>query len=73
MKDDDLVDSMGDDIMEAMELKNGKICDDSYHSCGGENEMDDDTYYLYGSLGQNTRYSIYIRGYFNQPMAQKML
>ena len=26
---------MGDDMLEEMELKNGKICDESDYSCGG--------------------------------------
>ena len=33
--DQDVVDTMVADIMEAMELKNIKICDDSYSICGG--------------------------------------
>ena len=41
---------MGYDMLEAMELKNGKICDDYYSSCGGEHEMDYDTYSLYDPL-----------------------
>ena len=32
--DEDVFDTMGDDIMEAMELKNGKICDESDNICG---------------------------------------
>ena len=42
-KVEDVFDTMGYDILEAMELKNGKIFDDSYSRCGGEHEMDDDT------------------------------
>ena len=30
-----MVDNMGDGMMEAMELKNGKICDNSYSICWG--------------------------------------
>ena len=30
-------------MLEAMEWKNGKMYDDSYSSCGGENEIDDET------------------------------
>ena len=32
--DEDVVDTMGDDMMDAMELKNGKICDDYGYRCG---------------------------------------
>ena len=35
MPDEDVVDKMGYDIIEAMELKNGKIYDDSDSICGG--------------------------------------
>ena len=35
MPDNDVVDTMGDDMLEAMELKNSKICDYSYSSCVG--------------------------------------
>ena len=41
---------MGDDILEAMEWKNGKMCDNSDSSCGEEHEIDDDTKYLSNSL-----------------------
>ena len=34
---------MGDDILEATELKNGKMYDESDSSCGEEHEMDDNT------------------------------
>ena len=34
---------MGDDILEAMERKNGKIYDDSDSRCRGETEMYDGT------------------------------
>ena len=50
MLDEDMVDTMGDDIMDEMGLRNGNIYDDSDSSCGRENEMDDETYYLYDSL-----------------------
>ena len=33
---------MGDDMLEAVK-KNGKICDESYYSCGEEHGMDGDT------------------------------
>ena len=35
-------DTMGDDMLDEMELKNGKICDDSDSSCVEEHEIDDD-------------------------------
>ena len=34
MIDNYVVDTMGDDMLEAMEPKNGKIFNDSYYSCG---------------------------------------
>ena len=34
MADQDVFDTRGDDMMEEMEHKNGKICDDSDSSCG---------------------------------------
>ena len=43
MPDEDVVYIMWDDMLEAMELKNGKICDESDSSCGGEHEIDDNT------------------------------
>ena len=39
----DVVDTMGDDILEAMEWKNGKICIESNSSCVEGYEIDDDT------------------------------
>ena len=36
MLDTDVVDTMGDDMLEAMELKNSKICGDYNYICGGE-------------------------------------
>ena len=36
-----VVDTMGYDMLEEMELKNVRICDDSDYSCGREHEMDD--------------------------------
>ena len=51
---------MGYDILDPMELKNVKICDDSDSSCGEEHEMDDDTYSLSGALDTNSRDNIYI-------------
>ena len=49
------VDNIGDDIMEAMEHKNGTICDDFDYSFGEEHKMDDETYSLSDGLEQNTR------------------
>ena len=50
MTDDDMVDNMGDYILEEMERKNGKICDDYYSSFGKEHEIDNYTYSLYDAL-----------------------
>ena len=36
IKYEDVVDNMVDDMLEAMEWKNDKICDDSYSRCGEE-------------------------------------
>ena len=38
-----VVDTMGDDMLDEMEWKNGKICDDSDSTCGEEHEIDDNT------------------------------
>ena len=35
MTDEDVVYTIVNDMLEEMELKNGKICDDSNYSCGG--------------------------------------
>ena len=43
---EEVVDTMGYDMLEAMELKNGKICDDYYSSFGKEHEIDNYTYSL---------------------------
>ena len=43
MKYEDVVDTIRDDMLDEMEWKNGKICDDSDSSCGEEHEIDDDT------------------------------
>ena len=43
MKNDDVVDTIGYNMMEAMEHKNDNICDDSDYICGEEHAMDDDT------------------------------
>ena len=37
---EDAVDTMGDDILEVMECKNGNLCDDSDPIFGEEHEMD---------------------------------
>ena len=47
MPDGDVIDTMGDDMLEAMGRKNGKICDDTDSRFGKEHEMYDDTYSLY--------------------------
>ena len=60
MKNEDMVDTMVDDIMEEMERKNGKICDNSYSSCGEEHEMYNNTYYPSDSLEQNNIDNIYM-------------
>ena len=41
--DEYVVDNMGDDMLEAMERKNGKICDDSDSSFREEHEIYDNT------------------------------
>ena len=40
---EEVVDTMGYDMLDEMEQKNGKICDDSDYICGEEHEIDDDT------------------------------
>ena len=40
---EEVVDTMGYYILDEMEFKNGKICDDSDSICGQEHEMDDYT------------------------------
>ena len=40
---EEVVDSMGDDMLDEMEWKNGNIYDDSDSSCWEEQEIDDDT------------------------------
>ena len=56
----DVVDTMVDDMLEAMEKKNGNICDDSNSICGEEYEIDDNTHSMSDELEQNTRDNIYI-------------
>ena len=51
IKYEEVDDTMGYDMLEAMEWKNGKICDDSDSIYGELHEMDDDTYSLYDALG----------------------
>ena len=55
MKYEYVVDTMGDGIIESMECKNGKICDDLDSSCWEEHEMDYGNYSLYDALEKNTR------------------
>ena len=43
MIDQDMVDTMGNGILEAMERKNGRIYDDFYSRQRQEHEMDYDT------------------------------
>ena len=43
MPDQEVADTMGDDIMQEMELKKGKKCDDYDSICGQEHEIYDDT------------------------------
>ena len=43
MPDYEVFDTMVDDILEAIELKNVHMYDDSDSRCGEEHEMDDDT------------------------------
>ena len=43
MKYEDVVYTLGYDMLEAMERKNGKICDDSDSRSAEEHEMEDDT------------------------------
>ena len=40
---EEVVDTMGDDILDEMEWKNGNICDDSDSRCGEEHKFDDGT------------------------------
>ena len=40
---EEVVDTMGYDILDKIEWKNGKICDDSNSSCEEEHEIDHDT------------------------------
>ena len=59
--DEDVVDTMGDYMMEAMECKNCHIYDESDSSCGEEHEMNDETYSLSGVLDENIIDKIYIQ------------
>ena len=47
---ENVVDTMLDDIMEAMEHKNGDICSNYDYSCVEEHAMDDKTYSLSDAL-----------------------
>ena len=40
--DEEVIDTMGYDILEEMEWENGKICDDFDYICGKEHGMDDE-------------------------------
>ena len=50
MTEEDVVDTMGDNTLQVMELKNDKICDDSDSICGEEHKMDNGTYSLSDTL-----------------------
>ena len=50
--DEDMVDTMGDDMLEAMECKNGNICDDSGYGFREEHGIYGDTFYLSNFLKQ---------------------
>ena len=63
---------MGDDIMEAMELENGQIINNSDSGCVGEHEIHDHTYSLPNYLENNSRYKN-TYGFLNQIMAQNIL
>ena len=39
----EVVDTMVDNMLDEMEWKNGKICNESDSICGEEHEIDDDT------------------------------
>ena len=43
MLDEEVVDNMVDDMLEAMELKNVKMYDDSDYICRDDHEMGDNT------------------------------
>ena len=60
MPDGYVIDTIVYDILEAMELKNGKIFDDSDSRFGEEHEIDDENYAMSNDLEQNTRDNIYI-------------
>ena len=60
MPDEDVIDTMGDDMLEAMEHKNGNICDNSDSKFGEEQKLDDDTYSMSDEPAQNTIDNIYI-------------
>ena len=53
--DEDVVDTMEGDILEAMEHDNSQICDEFDYSCGEEHEIGDEICSLYDSLGGGKR------------------
>ena len=55
-----VVDIMVDDMPQATERENGKICDDSGSSYGGVHEMDYGTYSITDTRKQNSIDKIYI-------------
>ena len=72
MTDEDVVDNMGDDIIETMERKNSNICDDSDSSFWEKHEMDDDNYSLSIALGKIPEIkNVYVS--LNQPIAKNIL
>ena len=73
MIDFDVVDTMGYDILEAMELENGNICYDSYSSCGEGGIKWIITLTLCLIPFNKIIELIYIYGYLNQSMAQKIM
>ena len=72
MPDEDVIDTIGDYMLEEMEHTNGKICDESDSSFEEEHEMDDEAYYLSDDLKKKLEI-IYIYGYLNHPMEQNIL
>ena len=58
--------------MEAMEHKNGTICDDFDYSFGEEHKMDDETYSLYDTLKKILGIK-YTHESINQLMAKNIL
>ena len=73
MTDEYVVDTMGDDIMESMELKNGKIYDDYDSSCGGGDMKWMMKLTICLMLLKKIIEIIYTCGSLNQQMAQQIL